>query len=180
MEGIDRYFAPSPRIIQEALGVKPYSGIVSNREKTRTVLDKDIVLTIPVVGGSSTLKRRDLDYNSVLISAHDDWQRRHLGAWNAVYGKTPYFIHIFPELEKIYNEFSYGKLIDFNRKINDLAFSLMDFENLKDYVEKAYGFELDKTRRLREDIEHHVKMDKTVYDALFRYGREVGILFMNL
>lgn len=76
---------------------------LKTRDYTRTRIESNaaegMVLTVPVVGGSSAAKR--LKPEDLEVSGHGDWTRIHLGAIEAAYGREPYFMHIFPEIASV-------------------------------------------------------------------------------
>lgn len=55
------------------------------------------MLSVPVVGSSSALKRTDELY----VSAHGEWPRRHLAALEAAYGRAPFWCHYAPAFARI-------------------------------------------------------------------------------
>ena len=73
---------------------------LKTRDYTRALIESNsptgMVLTVPVAGGSSAVKR--LIPAMLEVSDHGDWTRIHLGAIEAAYGREPYFQHFFPEI----------------------------------------------------------------------------------
>lgn len=73
---------------------------LKTRDYTRCLIASNspegMVLTVPVAGGSSAVKR--LKPEQLEVSDHGDWTRIHLGAIEAAYGREPYFQHLFPEI----------------------------------------------------------------------------------
>lgn len=92
-------YLASTRWVQRKLDIKS----LKTRDYTRTVIESNnqdgMILTVPVKGGSSSVKR--LKPESLEISEHGDWPRIHLGAIEAAYGKEPYFLHLFPEIAAV-------------------------------------------------------------------------------
>lgn len=58
-----------------------------------------ITLSIPVEGSSKTIK--GLPPYEWRISRHGEWNLKHIRAFESVYGRTPFFSHIFPDLREI-------------------------------------------------------------------------------
>lgn len=116
-------------------------------------------LTVPVEGGSSVLKRGDAD---PLLSNHGKWRREHLGAWNAAYGRTPYFIHLYPEIEEVYETSSGMKLEAFNSRLLEVASGWLDFDSLRSGDSKIIKIS-DEIKSLADD-------GLSVFDLLFRIG----------
>lgn len=65
----------------------------------RCLIAGPLTLTVPVAGGSRAIKR--LPWRELEVSDHGRWQHVHLGALDAAYGRTPYFIHYFPAVEAV-------------------------------------------------------------------------------
>lgn len=122
------------------------------------------VLTVPLVGGADVLKR---DNPYPFLSGHGKWRREHLGAWAAAYGKTPYFCHLMPEIEKIYAEFADGSpLEEFNRAFHRLAIH---------WLEPAASALLDADALgLCKELSTKVNGSASIFDAIFRFGKEAG------
>lgn len=120
------------------------------------------VLTVPVAGGAGVLKRRDAD---PILSEHGKWRREHLGAWQAAYGRTAYYIHLMPEIAGIYAGSEGMRLEEFNRRLLETALRWLDFKALA----KGDGELLGCLRREREK---DLKKGLSIFDLLFRLGRE--------
>lgn len=82
---------------------KGHSKALKTRDYTRCLIESNLpegmVLTVPIVGGSSVTKR--LKPTQLEVSDHGDWTRIHLGAIEAAYGREPYFQHLFPDIAAI-------------------------------------------------------------------------------
>lgn len=119
-------------------------------------------LTVPVAGGAGVLKHRGAD---PILSEHGKWRREHLGAWQAAYGRTAYFIHLMPEIEEIYASAAGMRLEEFNRLLLDTALRWLDFKALA----KGESGLLELIKREREK---DTRADLSIFDLLFRLGRE--------
>jgi len=117
------------------------------------------VLTVPVEGGGSVLKRHDAD---PILSEHGKWRREHLGAWNAAYGRTPYYVHLMPEIEEVYMHSEGLRLEEFASRLLDVARDWLDSD--------AIGAPLPES--VREEVRRHIRLNLSIFDALFRLGRE--------
>lgn len=118
-------------------------------------------LTVPVVGGAAVLKCRDAN---PLLSEHGKWRREHLGAWNAAYGRTPYFTHLMPQIEEVYADSEGITLDEFSRRLLGVALRWLDPEALT-----ATG---DTIEAVRREIRAKVDPRLSIFDAIFRLGRE--------
>ncbi len=122
------------------------------------------VLTIPLEGGSAVLKR---DNPYPFLSGHGKWRREHIGAWTAAYGKTPYFQHLMPEIERIYEKHGDGSpLEEFNRDFHRLAVRWLEPAASAALPEGAEG--------LCRELSTKVNGAVSIFEALFRFGKEAG------
>lgn len=73
---------------------------------TRTLLDKEEMLTVPVEGGYRRLRRTlpEESLRRLRLSDHGNWRHTHAEALKALYGKAPYFSHYYPGIAAIYAE----------------------------------------------------------------------------
>lgn len=119
------------------------------------------MLGVPVEGGASVLKRRDAD---PLISSHGKWRSEHLGAWNAAYGRMPYYQHLIPELEDAYADALTLSLEEFNKRILQIAMDWIDYGDARKH----------KGRLNLKISEISIKVDPklSIFDAIFRFGKE--------
>lgn len=128
---------------------------------------------IPLAGGGSVLKRRDAD---PLVSGHGKWKQEHLGAWRAVYGRTPWFGYLMPEIEQIYADtFPGSRLEEFSQKLLDLTLrwsgvvEMMRELNGADGERKSRIFEIGGL--IREECGERWEWE-SVAGLLFRRGLE--------
>ena len=139
-------------------------------------------LTIPVEGGSSVLKRRGAD---PMLSDHGKWRREHLGAWNAAYGRTPWFDHLMPQLEQVYADSEGGmRLEEFNSRLLDVALSWIDMgavgkqtARLNEIGEVARFPQIDladpRIKAYACEVNAKIDPEISIFDAIFRLGRDV-------
>lgn len=161
------------RILLSEDAEKPFPSI-RGKEQARTMIGNGIMLSVPVVGGGAKLKRECK--SDLLISDHGRWQDVHLGAMKALYGKTPYFQHLFPEIEKIYRERSNGSLEDFNLAIHHLVLHWLGIdEKNRMWIEEIKELPDQKKElihRLAEENRKDIDMNNSILALLFRLGRE--------
>lgn len=117
-------------------------------------------LTVPVEGGGNSLKRRNAN---PILSEHGKWRREHLGAWQAAYGRTPYFIHLLPEIEEVYNNSSGLTLEQFNSALLEVALRWLDFE--------AVDNGESRLRETGRELEPEITDGLSVFDLIFRHGK---------
>lgn len=134
----------------------------------------EMMLSIPVEGGASRLKRLSGatagNQANILISEHGNWRHAHIGALQAAYGRTPYFPHLMPTLEKAY--YSGEKSLEALNEIMHKAVVKMMFgddtpANLLNAVNGNKHF-LDRGKELALSV----SPDISVVDLLMHHGRE--------
>ncbi len=169
-------FAPDLSLTRKILAgtdLKPYKILA------RTVIEGGRVLSVPVAGGSGILKHATADPDKILISGHGRWRQEHLGAINAIYGKTPYFTHIFPEIKRIYDEKSYGTLGEFNRSLFDFVVDFLNIESLRPSINEMKTRNPSRFRQLKMEFERKVNINYSIFDALFRLGKNTAFVIFD-
>lgn len=136
-------------------------------EMRRVRIKDDRLLSVPVEGGASALRSID-----PRISQHGRWQAVHLGALNAAYGKTPFFPHIFPEIERIYRETGHGDLHVFNRSLLEIALQWTGADDLRSEISEFRQRYPKRYEELKKEIETKVNYNLSIFDALFRLGKD--------
>lgn len=127
---------------------------------------RDGVLTVPVAGGGSVLKKRTAN---PILSEHGKWRREHLGAWNAAYGRTPYYPHLIPEIERVYSSSEGMTLEEFNSGLLSVALDWLDFASVtSETVNKAP--KRDRLHALGQELLVQINPELSIFDALFRLG----------
>lgn len=100
-----RYFGAKQAGEGEADAIRTANSTLSfqGKEFTRSLVSRDVMLKVPVVGSSSAVKR--LPPSALLISGHGDWRHTHIKTIDALFGRTPFFPHIMPGMEAAYSDF---------------------------------------------------------------------------
>lgn len=145
---------------------------VGGKEQARVEIAQGLMLSVPVMGGGSVLKRHDC--RDVMISSHGRWQEVHLGALKAVFGKTPYFLHIYPEVENIYKIYGEGSLEELNLALHRLALHWLglDEEETLTALRELPEEKRLLIKRIGEGMKNEIGMNYSIFGALFRLGRE--------
>lgn len=143
----------------------------SGKEAARARIDGGLMLTVPIEGGASRLKRTPSA--DLPISAHGRWQEVHLGALKATYGRSPYFAYLFPEIEKVYREKGSGTLNEFNEAIHSIALRWLslDPEGIR-VIRDAVKIDPDRIRTLGRERKKGIDPDYSILHLLFRLGKE--------
>lgn len=116
-------------------------------------------VTVPVEGGASLLKRNGAE---PILSEHGKWRREHIGAWHATYSRTPFFIHLMPEIEQVYDSSQGITLEEFNSRLLDVALGWLDFSALGHDAVDLNPFRVEFSRKIRGGL--------SIFDLLFRIG----------
>ncbi|MDE6007351.1 MAG: WbqC family protein [Muribaculaceae bacterium] len=117
-------------------------------------------LTVPLEGGAGVLKHKEADPK---LSEHGKWRREHLGAWRAAYGRSPYFIHLFPEIEEVYSRSGGMSLEEFNSRLLEVALGWLDRSIFEVEELSAISKIAAETRSITDE-------SLSVFDLLFRIG----------
>lgn len=161
-------FAPNIQHTREIIKTPDFC--FTGKQLARTIIAGDRYLSVPVVGGSSHCKRPVLS-DSLVISNHGRWREEHLGAWSATYGKTPFFPYIFPELERVYIENSHTTLEEFNNSIFQIAVSFLSPSLLIPSLVSLKASNPMRYSEIKREYEGKVNLNYSIFDALFRLGR---------
>lgn len=142
---------------------------VRGRDRARTLImtpdGAERLLSVPVAGGSAALKHAASDPP---LSSHGKWRAEHLGAWNAAYGRSPYFIHLFPEIENIYRSIPDGQpLSAFN-----LAFHRLAMRWLECGLPATLPPHADNRAK---EVARLINPGLSIFDAIFRFGKETAM-----
>ena len=150
---------------------------LKTRDYTRTLIESNspegMVLTVPVVGGSSAAKR--LSPENLEVSDHGDWTRIHLGAIEAAYGREPYFIHIFPEIASVISKYP-QQLVGLNVLLME---KMMCFTGYADAIEDIRDMRKANPERcdaIYRRMEAKVNPDHSFIEPLFRLGPDAIFL----
>lgn len=168
-------FAPSLSTARELLSTSSSAGW-RGKELARVKIAGDRVLSVPVVGGASILKHRVADPHSIMISDHGTWRREHLGAWQALYGRTPFFPHLFPRIENAYEIHSSATLCEFNEALWEIVVKFMDLGNNMPYLAELQLSHPRRVDDLRKEFSIKVNENYSIFDALFRLGKNTLFL----
>lgn len=141
-----------------------------------------IDLTVPIAKPESLSRAF---WSDVTVSNHNRWWNIHFTALQSAYGRTPYFEYYADDFAALINENAPGeKLVDFNRRLEELILRLACIETEVDYVEEApeegewwAGEPVElmpyyQTRMERRDFIPHL----SIVDMLFNHGPETGLL----
>lgn len=138
------------------------------KDMARCVIAGGQRLTVPVEGGARSLGR---SHNPV-ISQHGRWQEVHLGAWRAVYGRMPWFPHLFPEMERIYREDTHGCIECFTLRLHELAMKWIGDGEIRRQAAVFRQENPERFRAIAYELAKNIDPGLSIFDTLFRLGRD--------
>lgn len=152
-------------------------GNMPTREYTRTRVSSNspegMMLTVPVVGGSSAVKR--LHPEELEVSGHGDWTRIHLGAIDAAYGKEPYFQHFFPGIAEVIRRYPV-RLADMNRKLFAGMLDEICYRATSEDVESFRKANPQRYDNIRRRMLTKIDICNSWIEAIFRLGPDLAFL----
>lgn len=142
----------------------------NTKMRNRTIIAGGQRLSIPLV-------KQSPDPNDPLISDHGRWRDVHLGAWNAAYGKYPFFIHLYPQLKAVYQTKSHSTLSHFNQALAKLIENWIPVEKMKPEINRMRQENPTRYAEIRQEYETLINAEYSIFDAIFRLGHECIFLF---
>lgn len=150
---------------------------LKTRDFTRTLIDSNssegIVLTVPIVGGSSAVKR--LMPEDLEVSAHGCWTRIHLGAIEAAYGREPYFQHLFPQIAEVV-ECCPQQLARLNVLLYEKMMEFLDYSATIGDVRKLRESNPERCADITRRLEAKINTAHSYIESLMRFGRDAIFL----
>ncbi len=122
--------------------------------------------------------RRGKRLYKIRISDHGRWRQEHLGTINAIYGKSPYFAYIYPEIEKIYLERSHGTIGEFNESLFSFVKNFLDLDGVCVSARQMETSNPGRLAELKNEFATKVNLNNSILEALFRLGKNAAFLFI--
>lgn len=135
---------------------------IKGKDFSRTSIpsgDSVITLSVAVTGGAGRL-RNMADPGHALLSLHGNWPHVHLGAFEAIYGRAPFYSHLRPELQEVYASLP-DNLGELNRRLHSVVISWLN-PYFSQVTPEAIARGGELLLQVREDI--------SIIDLLMRYG----------
>ncbi len=107
-----------------------------------------------------------------LLSGHGNWPRRHLGALNAVYGRTPYYSYLIDDIRGTL-ENTPESLSELNQAIHDIITSWIDIEAASKLLANRC---ISPAAHLGEQLKTFVNGSFSILDPLSRFGKNTTLI----
>lgn len=151
--------------------------ILKTRDYTRTLIESNspegLMLTVPVAGGASAVKR--LRPTELKVSGHGDWTRLHLGAIEAAYGREPYFQHLFQDIAHIISSYP-QHLAHMNVLLMEKMMDFLGFEEQMGYVMQLRAAHPGRCGEIAMRLESKINPCCSFLEPLFRLGPDAIFL----
>lgn len=144
----------------------------ARRHPNRALFGGDTLLTVPVEGGARALKAHARGSGMALqVSLHGRWPHVHLGALEALFGRTPFFPHYFPDVAEIISR-PPALLADLTGGIDRIVRRALNLDALLPLLEAPAPAVITESKR----IARHTEASAPMLEALFRFGPEAIFL----
>lgn len=104
-----------------------------------------------------------------LLSAHGNWPHRHLGALEAIYGRTPFYPHIIGSLRDILRD-TPESLPELNRRLHEAVTPWIDIEAADEALTNRAASDLGRK------LGTFVNDSLSILDPIFRFGKDTTLL----
>ena len=169
----------TPPYLASTLWMQGKAGAMKTREYTRTLIESNspegMVLTVPVVGGSSAAKR--LKPEELKVSGHGDWPRIHLGAIEAAYGREPYFQHFFPVAADVIEHYP-QQLARLNVLLMKKMMDFIGYDEAIADIRTLRNANPERCAAIANRLESKIDPAHSFLEALFRLGPD-GIFLLR-
>lgn len=147
---------------------------MKRRDLARTVVagahgQPPLQLSVPVEGGASSVKR--IPPQQWRISDHGRWRETHLGALNAAYGQTPFYLHLEPSLtDAIKGAYAGTPLADLSEKLHRIVLGILGDDAAIDALRRLRDTRREFAESLHTEFSAGLTYDLSVFDVIFRKG----------
>lgn len=149
------------------------------REATRTRIASNTpggqLLTIPVRGGSSSLKR--IPGEGLITSEHGDWRRVHIAALDAAYGREPFFQHLFPFVEAVISSCE-TRIETINGDILKALLDFMDYDEAMGEIRRMRASNPERCSNIKKRLAKKIALNNSFFEPLVRFGRDTAFIIL--
>lgn len=131
-----------------------------------------IVLSIPLEGGASSLKRLTPDL--IRLSEHGQWRRLHTRAITTTYRRFPFFDYVGDRIFPIY-DIEFYNLEEFNEAIALKICECLKLNELASTLESMQPDQRQLYQATAKELMRLIHPELSVLDALFRLGPDATI-----
>lgn len=141
-------------------------------------IEEYVKLSVAVEGGGKQLRTWD-KINNLYLSEHGDWRKVHLGAWEAILGRKPFFRYLEPALRDVYCDLNLKSLKEFNIAIFKILIAYL-LGNLKPNS-VVLNERNSEWRERGLEIAERFDQETSIIQALAENGPEalLGIMALN-
>lgn len=136
------------------------SGKGFNRSFVPTPDGSSLLLSVPVVGGASAIKRGPTE--SLVVSDHGDWPRTHLGAFEAAFGRSPFYRELEPALTSIISSAPGRLLSDLNTDLHRLQCQMLNIPALISPLRNATPAQLSRYNKIAKELSLFLKINNSL------------------
>lgn len=148
---------------------------LANRELTRCEIAPGRLLSVPVVGGASALKRNP--FPELKVADHADWQRTHDRTLDALFSRTPFFRHVYPRIRPILME-TPPTVRDLNRQIQSQLEEFLHLDELLEDFENLIRRRPERLREIARQLRGESSDRATLFEEICRLGPD-AIFLLN-
>lgn len=133
------------------------------------------LLSVPIIGGNSMVKSNRVE--EFRVSDHGDWMRKHIGALEAAYGRTPYYRFFASDLEEIIRNAPGKTLIEVSENIHTLVCRILTLPGTLEALRQARQENPERLILIREDLRrNHPPLSNSLIGTLATLGPETLLM----
>ncbi|MDE5877079.1 MAG: WbqC family protein [Muribaculaceae bacterium] len=151
-----------------------------SRDFTHCVLPSssgEIRLSVSVEGGSGMLKC--LRPEDVRMSGHGRWPSVHLGALNALYGRSAYFEHLHDSLIVAYTDVEGHLLSELCNRLHDLQTALAFPRDMLHTLSALSTVEKVRLQEICSEYAHVYRSELPFLELIMRYGPDAIFVLLS-
>lgn len=141
------------------------------RDVCRTLMAADSRLSLPLEGGASVVKR---GISPMILSGHGNWRHTHLGALDAILGRTPFHRHLMPAIREIFDKYGDpgSPLPDLTERLHMLLIDFLALHEAAEVWKNLSAVQREAIERRAGELAALVNPAESMMSAAMRIGRE--------